>query len=102
MGLWMEGVMAVEPGIVERLTPRQLEVVLLLGRDKLNYKTAATRMRNKLVRTKRGQEAPSISYRTVRHYACEIRDLMESDLSPIRAVLELWYEHKDELEEAVV
>ncbi len=70
------------------LTPRQLQVVLLLGPGKKTYKAAAREMKNQNLQ-RLGERAPSISWRTVEQHAREVRDLVGLDLPPMRAVVEI-------------
>ena len=88
----------IPPDLVALLTPRQIEVVLLIGGEGLTYKAAAGRMDNKLFKARFGRKHPKISHRTVRQYAKEIRDIIGSALSPIRALTMFYYEHKEALE----
>ena len=85
--------------LVAILTPRQLEVLILIGGQGLSYKSAASRMVNKLIKKRVGLDQPKISYRTVRQYATEIRDIIGSGLSPIRALTTFYYQHESEIEE---
>lgn len=89
---------AVKRDLVAILTPRQLEVVILIGGRGLSYKAAAARMVNKLIKERAGRGQPKISYRTVRQYATEIRDLIGSGRSPIRALTAFYYQHESEIE----
>ena len=92
--------MATETDLVAVLTPRQIEVLLLIGGEGLTYKAAAARMENKLIKARAGMRQRKISHRTVRQYAKEIRTIIGSELSPIRALTVFYYEHRDELERA--
>lgn len=84
---------------IDDLTPRQRQTVLLIG-EGYSYKTAAAQMKNRLP-VEWGEEGPpSISHHTVRQYAVEVRDLMGSTLPPLRAVLDLYHSHREELEKA--
>ena len=64
--------------LVEMLTPRQIEVVLLIGGEGLSYKAAAARMENKITKTRAGRTPPKISHRTVRQYAHNATDQLAS------------------------
>ena len=97
MGRQLEGLTMAEPDLVALLTPRQLEVVILIGGRGLSYKAAASQMENKLIKARAGRGQPKISHRTVRQYAREIRDIISSGHSPIRALTVFYYEHKDEI-----
>ena len=88
---------ATEPDLVAVLTPRQIEVVLLIGGEGLTYKAAAARMENRLIKARAGRTQPKISHHTVRQYATDVRDIIGSDMSPIRALTLFYYEHRDEL-----
>ncbi len=86
---------------VVRLTPRKLEVVLLLGRDGLKYKEAAAQMTNRIMRVRKGTEPPPISHHTVRRYAIEIRDAAGlQHLSPKAALMIYYREHIHKPKEA--
>jgi len=74
--------------LVSRLTPRQREVVILVGRHRLSYKGAARRLEN------RYREGEHLTPQTVRQYANQIRDAMESPLSPRDALTELYWVHE--------
>ena len=82
-------------GVVTRLTEREREVVLLIGRFNLGYKAAAARLQNKHRNEKQG-----ISARTVRQYATQIRDAMGSALPPWNALHELYFVHQSSFDEA--
>ena len=60
-----------------RLTRREREVVVLVGRDHLSYRKAGRQL--------------AISPRTVRHYAERIRDMVGSALPPQKALSELFH-----------
>ena len=81
-----------------KLTPREREVVLLIGRDLLSYKAAAKRLVNRN-QSRFGREARSISWRSVERYATRIRDRVGSELTPTRALRELYLEHMPILEQ---
>ena len=85
--------------LVAMLTPRYIEVVILIGGKGLTYKAAASRMENKIIKVRAGRSQPKISHGTVRQYAKEIRDIIGSPLRPIRALTEFYFEHREELEE---
>ena len=72
-----------------RLTRREREVVVLVGRDHLSYRKAA----RQLAHRHRGDE--TISPRTVRHYAERIRDMVGSVLPPQKALNELFHSSPD-------
>lgn len=84
----------------EDLTPRQLEVLLLVGRDGLRYKEAARRLPNLNAWGKMRRAGVTVSWRTVKHYATEIRDLSGRDGDPKAVLKDLYYEWREELEEA--
>jgi hypothetical protein len=89
-----------EPSGELPLTSRQVEVVLLIGRDGLSYKTAALALSNQQVRAREGVRPPHLSHHTVRRYANEIRDLMGlGHLKPMRAMWIIYQEHRKTLEE---
>lgn len=82
--------------LVEQLTERQREVVVLIGRHNLSYKGAAQRLQNK----HRNEKGVAISPRTVRQYATEIRDAMGTGLPPWNALHELYFVHQESFKEA--
>jgi len=87
-------------GELVRITGRQLDVILLIGRDALSYKAAAVRLSNKLIRVRNGIPPPHLSHHTVRRYANELRDLFAlGHLSPMRAMWVIYQDHKKTLEE---
>lgn len=67
-----------------RLTPRQVQVVVLIGRDQLTYSEIAARLR--------------IRPDTVREYADAIRVRIGSNRGPWKACAEHYWRHRDELE----
>lgn len=79
---------------VSALTPRQREVVVLIGRYRLSYKQAARRMAHRYMGDR------TVSPETVRDHAQTIRDRLRSPLSPRDAVTELYWMHRDEFEQA--
>ena len=101
MGEQMEDMMARDGGqVAGALTARQVEVVLLIGRDGLSYKAAAQQLGNKLARVRDGMRPPTLSHHTVRRYANEIRDLFGlGHLSPMRACWIIFSEHRSNFEE---
>ncbi len=74
-----------------KLTERMVEVVILIGRDRLSYKAAA-----KCIARRDGDG--TISPRTVERYAKEIRDMMQSRLSPRDALTAYYWRHSEELQ----
>ena len=54
--------MATETDLVAVLTPRQIEVLLLIGGEGLTYKAAAARMENKLIKARAGMRQRKISH----------------------------------------
>ncbi len=85
---------------VSDLTPRQIDVVILIGRDDLRYQAAAAKMRNRGMRWTETEfdDLPTISPRTVQQYAAEIRDLIGSDDVPTRALRQFYQQNREELE----
>lgn len=86
---------------VAELTPRQLDVLILIGRDDLSYAAAARQMRNRNLRrmADRLDELPTISPRTVQQYAAELRDLIGSTDVPTRALRAFYQCNQKEIEE---
>lgn len=85
---------------VSELTPRQLDVVVLIGRDDLSYQAAARMLRNRNLRrmADRLDELPTISPRTVQQYASEVRDLIGSTDVPTRALRAFYQANQEEIE----
>ena len=81
------------------LTPRQREVVILIGKHRLSYKAAAKQLEN-LLSCDPGQCGDHISWHTVRQYAVQIRDLMGSRLSPRDALTALYWEYRKSFDHA--
>ncbi len=77
-----------------RLTLREREVVVLVGRDHLSYTKAAAQLKH------RHHDDETISPRTVRHYAERIRDMMDSKLPPQKALNELYHSSPDSFTDA--
>lgn len=67
-----------------RFTPRQAEVLELIGRDRLTYAATAERL--------------GISSRTVADHAAAVRDRAGLDGRPRDACLAIWADARDELE----
>ena len=102
MGRQLEVLMGLagEPKTLVHLTERQLDVVLLIGRDGLSYKAAAILLSNRLVRARAGATVPHLSHHTVRVYANEIRDLFGlGHLTPLRAMWRIYQDHHESLEQ---
>lgn len=78
-----------------KLTPRMIEVIILVGRDRLSYKAVA----KQLERKQHGNG--KISHRTVEKYAEEIRDMIQSRLAPRDALTAYYWRHAEELEGVV-
>lgn len=82
-----------------RITGRDLDVILLIGRDLLSYKAAAVLLPNKLIRVRGGEDPPHVSHHTVRRYATEIRDRFGlAHLPPMRALWTIYRDHRETLE----
>lgn len=77
-----------------RLTPRMIQVIILVGRDRLSYKAVAKRLERK-------NGDGKISHRTVEKYAEEIRDMIQSRLAPRDALTAYYWRHAEELEGVV-
>ncbi len=77
---------------VELLTPRQLEVLIVIGRERLSYKRAATQLEHRF------DKGRGISYQTVRQYAKEIYALLDGTGSPREFLIEFYWIHREELE----
>lgn len=77
-----------------KLTPRMIEVIILVGRDRLAYKAVAKRLERK-------NGDGKISHRTVEKYAEEIRDMIQSRLAPRDALTAYYWRHVEELEGVV-
>lgn len=74
--------------MVETLTPRQRQVVVLIGGRRLSYKAAARQLANL-----QADDGSQISPHTVREYCREIRELLGSDLAPRDALTELYWSY---------
>ena len=72
-----------------RFTLREREVAMLVGRDHLSYTKAAAQLKH------RHHNDETISPRTVRHYAERIRDMLDSELPPQKALNELYHSSPD-------
>lgn len=70
--------------LIESLTPRQRQVVCLVGGQRLSYEEAARRMGHFY------QGNRSISPETVRRYASDIRDLFGVDKPAQRAMWDIF------------
>jgi len=79
---------------VNDLTPREREVVVLIGRDQLAYKAAARRMAH------RYRNGERISEHTVREYARTIQRRVGSRLPPRAALTELYWSHRSQFDGA--
>lgn len=65
------------------LSPRMLEILLLVGCERLSYKKAAARL--------------GISVRTVQHHALEIRDRLGSARPPREAMIDHCWKNRKSL-----
>ena len=81
---------------VRDLTPRELEVLVLVGKG-YSYGKVARMLQNKATDREGGE---GVSRRTVEQYAARIRDLMEVPLSPAKALMIYYQSHREELEKA--
>lgn len=63
------------------LSPRMVEVVILIGRDRLTYYAAAQRL--------------GISEHTVRTYAQQIRERCQSERPPREAIMDLYRDEEE-------
>ena len=79
---------------VADLTPREREVVLLIGGMGLSYRAAARHMGHWF------QGKRTISEGTVRQYAVRIAKKVGSDRPPRRALWEFYSDHRDEFDSA--
>ncbi len=88
---------------VAELTPRQLDVVVLIGRDDLSYQAAARQMRNRNLRRMADSldELPTVSPRTVEQYACQVRDAIGSTDIPTRALRAFYQAHREAIHQAI-
>lgn len=78
---------------VDDLTPRQRQVVVLIGGRRLSYKAAARLL------THRYHEGAHVSPGTVRQYANDIRHRIQSPLPPRDALTVFYGANKDRLDE---
>ena len=81
-----------DPDRVPWLTPRQREVVRLVGGWGLSYKRAAAQLPHRHV------EGVTISPRSVAQYAQQIRDAMDSPLRPRDALHALYRERPEDFD----
>ncbi len=76
------------------LTPRMIEIVIMVGRDQRPYKAVARILANK------HREGERISVRTVEKYAERIRDRIGSTKPPRAAITAFYWTHRAELDPA--
>lgn len=81
--------------MIDSLTARQRQVVILIGGRRQSYKSAAKQLEHL-----RSEGERSISSHTVREYARDLRDLMGSDLPPRDALTELYWSFREAFETA--
>lgn len=67
------------------LSPRMVEVVVLIGRDRLSYFAAGQRL--------------GISEHTVRTYAQQIRERCNSDRPPREAIIDLYRDEEERFQD---
>lgn len=81
------------PSWVSDLSPRHVEVLRLIGSERLSYKAAARRMDHRYI------DDRQLSVSTVRKYVQQVYDLTDGSGNPKEWLIWLWGEHKDELDE---
>jgi len=101
VGVWVEVNQLEERAVIRNkgfsvkdLTPRQVEVLIMIGKG-MSYNAAAAKLRNK-----GADDGRRISWRTVETYAIQIRDLMDCPFSPTKALMIYYQTHREELENA--
>jgi len=81
--------------IATGLTPRQRQVVALVGGGQLSYKAAAARMKHRYART----ADQSVTAGTVKQYATQVRERMALPIPPRSALTLLFFANPDLFEE---